>query len=165
MPVRSRSLSEFPPKCQTAGGGFPWIWRFSIKVCGELRVTCRPILHSSGCLSCVETVRPLCCGSGEADHFTPTCRRWPAHGPQNKTLSVCSSVERCPVCAWPGRGLRCLSQVNPCHFTCWCPCTQEFNLFIPEEEASFNSRGRRRCVAFISTVTIQTIRGDFKELL
>lgn len=43
-------ISEFPPKCQMAGGGFPGIWRFSIKVCGELRVTCCPILHSSECI-------------------------------------------------------------------------------------------------------------------
>lgn len=42
-------VSEFPSKCQTAGGGFPKIWRFLIKVCGELRVTCRTILHSSAC--------------------------------------------------------------------------------------------------------------------
>lgn len=119
MPVKSSSLStpvsESPPKCQTAG--FPGIWRFSIKVCRELKVTCRLILHSIGCFSCGETVCPLCWASGEAYHFTPTCRHWPAHGTQNKTLSVCSSVESCPVCAWPGKGLWCLSKVNPCHFT------------------------------------------------
>ena len=68
-------------------------------------------------LSLWETVRPLCCVSGEAYHFTPTCRLWPAHGPQNKTLSVCSSAERGAVCAWPERGLCCCSIFNLCHLT------------------------------------------------
>lgn len=96
---------------------FLGFWRFSIKVCDELKVTCHPILHSIGCFSCGETVCPLSCASDEAYHFTSTCRHWPAHGMQNKTLSVCSSVESCPVCAWPGGGLGCLSKFNPCHFT------------------------------------------------
>lgn len=119
MPVKSSSLStpvsESPPKCQT--GGFSGIWRFSIKVCSELKVTGLPILHSIGCFSCEETVCPLCSFSWEAYHFAPTCQHWPAHGTQNKTLSVCSSLESCPMCAWPLRGLWCFSKVNPCDFT------------------------------------------------
>lgn len=54
-------VSEVPPKCQMTGGGFPRIGRFSIKVCGELKVTCRTILHSSGCFSCGETLCALPC--------------------------------------------------------------------------------------------------------
>lgn len=63
-----------------------------------------------------ETVCPLCRVSGEAYHFTPTCRHWPAHGLQNKTLSVCSSVERCPLWTWPGKGRDASAKVNPHHF-------------------------------------------------
>lgn len=45
-------VSEFPPECQTAGRGFPGSSRLLMKVCSELKVTCRHILHSSGCFSC-----------------------------------------------------------------------------------------------------------------
>lgn len=97
-------------------GSFPGIWRFVQKYVVNWKLPAA-LMHSSVCFSCVETVCPLCCASGEAYHFTSTCWHWPEHGPQNKNLSVCSCVDICPVCFWLERGLGCLGKFNPCHFT------------------------------------------------
>lgn len=82
----------------------------------ELKPTCWPFSIPLNSLA-VGRQCGLCAGPlVEAYHFTPTCPRWSAHEPQNKTLSVFSFVEICPLCVWPGRGLSYLSKVDPCVF-------------------------------------------------
>lgn len=78
----------------------------------------------------------------EAYHFTPTCRPWSAHEPQNKTLSVFSFVENCPLCVWPGRGLSYLSKVDPCIFF----FTAVHTGILP----LFQRRELLQCVTFLS---------------
>lgn len=107
-------ISEFPPECQMAGRGFPGIWRFLIKVCGELKVTCHPILHSSRYFSSGETECSLCCISAEAYHFTPTCQRWPARGPtEQDPLCVFLMWKGAQCVLDPGEGCDAAAKLTP----------------------------------------------------
>lgn len=83
----------------------------------ELKLTCCPYSIPVNSLAVGEQCSLCAVALVEAYHFNPTCRYWPAHEPQNKTLSVFPFVEVCPVCVWPGRGLSYLSKVDPCLFT------------------------------------------------
>lgn len=103
----------------------------------ELKLTCCPYSIPLNSLAvgrqCALCAVPLV----GAYHFTPTCPRWSAHEPQNKTLSVFSFVEICPLCVWPGRGLSYLSKVDPCVFVfCFYRCAHRNFTFISEEEDS-----------------------------
>lgn len=99
----------------------------------ELKLTCCPYSIPVNSLAVGEQCALCAVALVEAYHFNPTCRYWPAHEPQNKTLSVFSFVEVCPVCVWPGRGLSYLTKVDPCLFT---SVLSGISPFISEEEAS-----------------------------
>lgn len=99
----------------------------------ELKLTCCPYSIPVNSLAVGEQCALCAVALVEAYHFYPTCRYWPAHEPQNKTLSVFSFVEVCPVCVWPGRGLSYLSKVDPCLFT---SVLSGISPFISEVEAS-----------------------------
>lgn len=98
--VKSSSPALLP-----SGSGPSWNFKISDqKVCGGTESHLPPHIAFHCLFQPWGNSTPLCSAPGEAYHFTPTCRRRPAHGAQNKCLSVCSSVEVCPMCAWPDRG-------------------------------------------------------------
>lgn len=133
MSVRSRPLSALDSHrsvgCQA--GTFLRFEDFSVEICGELRSTCLPVLHSSGCFSRGETVSPLCCvssGSVSLHCYLPalTCTRVPEQDP---LCVLCGTLST----ARPDRpGI-------PCHFTFHPPAHRNLT-FAWNQEVSLNTR-------------------------